>query len=197
MTVPIRSFRSASPTGHDHPTGQQAQPFAADDSSSTIRRRQAWKGVRRRLPPGPLFQSSGKNRCSTRGHVWSVASTALFLREPTERRRWVDHRRRYVRVPIGIACHERVAGAGFRSAAHTASSKSGQANASAVGRRRHDGATPKTRSGGLRPRERMLRRGLLEQIENRGDAVSGHHAMALSRSIAAHNAAATSAAGGR
>ena len=106
----------------------------------------------------------------------------LFLREPTERRRRVDYRERWLGVPVWIACHKGIATAGFggRRADGILEIGPGQRERPSddVVIDRCDSEDANETFHALAGERRVT--SLLEQVENRRDAVGGDHAVALS-----------------
>ena len=109
-------------------------------------------------------------------------AVTLFLREPTERRSRIDHRQRRVRVPIRIACHQGVAAAGFgsRRADGILEIRPGQRECPSDDGviNRSDGEDANETFHALAGERRVT--SLLEEVENRRDAVGGDHAVGLS-----------------
>jgi hypothetical protein len=106
----------------------------------------------------------------------------LFLREPTERRRRVDHRERCIGVPVWNACHKGVATTGFGSRRTDGifeirpSQRECPSDDIVIDRTCGEGANETFHA--LAGERRVT--GVLEEVENRRDAVGGNHAVTLS-----------------
>lgn len=108
-------------------------------------------------------------------------AVSLFLREATERSRRVDHRKRCIGVPVWIACHKGIAATGFGGGRADGILEIGP------GQRERpsddvviDGCNSEYADQTFHARAGKSRvTSLLQEVENRRDAVGGHHAVTL------------------
>ena len=128
------------------------------------------------------YATAGAFRTALEARSTNGRPVTLFLREPTQRRRRVDHREWCIGVPVWIACHKGVATTcfGSRRADGILEIRPRQRECPADDAviDRSDGEDANETSHPLASERRVT--SLLEEVENRRDAVGGDHAVALS-----------------